>query len=233
MATLSLGSIGRAALDLLYPPRCAICGSGGDFLCATCFDGLPLADGPRCDVCWLPVWSAYCRACETNEPAFSALRSAFRYTGEVRTLVHAFKYGGQSSLAPSLAAPMLDACVTGGLRADVVVPVPVTGLRRRTRGYNQAGLLAAELARALDLPATEALRRRGFAGQQARSASAEERRRNVAGVFAVAKPEAIEDRRVLLVDDIATTCATLDACAQRLLDAGARDVVALTLARED
>jgi ComF family protein len=152
---------------------------------------------------------------------------------EVRTLVHAFKYGGQSSLAPSLAAPMLTAYVDGGLHADLVVAVPMTGLRRRTRGYNQAALLARELGRAADLPATDALRRRGFAGPQARSASADDRRRNVADAFAVSRPDAIEDRRVLLVDDIATTGATLDACARVLLAAGARDVVALTLARED
>jgi ComF family protein len=233
MATLTFSSLGRAALDLLYPPRCAVCGRHGDFLCAACYDGLPLADGPRCDACWLPASWGDCRACAQHEPAFTALRSAFRYVDDVRTLVHAFKYGGQSSLAPSLAAPMLDAYVSGGLHAEVIVAVPMTGLRQRRRGYNQAALLARQLSRALDLPYSDALRRRGFAGQQARSSGADERRRNVAGVFSVAKPQAIEYQRVLLVDDIATTGATLDACARSLLDAGARDVVALTLARED
>jgi ComF family protein len=233
MAALTLASIGRAAVDLVYPPRCVVCGRNGDFLCEACYARLPFADGARCDVCWLPVWTDECKACARYEPAFTALRSAFRYVDDVRKLVHAFKYGGQTSLAPYLAAPMLEAAAEGGLSPEAVVPVPMTGLRKRTRGYNQAALLAREVARGLEVPMVEAVKRRGGVGQQAKSASAEERRRNVAGVFSVSRTDAVLDRRVLLVDDVATTGATLDACAGVLLDAGAREVTALTLARED
>src|SRR5690606_37665602 len=119
------------------------------------------------------------------------------------------------------------------LGADVIVPVPLTGLRRRQRGYNQAALMARELSKALDIPAADALSRRGHAKPQAGPPSAEQRRRNVEGVFSVAKPDAIAGSHVLLIDDVATTGATISACAEVLLEAGAAAVSALTLARED
>jgi ComF family protein len=116
---------------------------------------------------------------------------------------------------------------------DLVVPVPLAGSRGRRRGYNQAGLLATVLAEAAGQPLLEALRRRRSTPSQAASASAEERRRNVAGAFAVRDGVALDGRRVLLIDDVATTGATLDACARPLLAAGAAEVRALTFARED
>jgi ComF family protein len=231
---VSLRTIGRAALDLLYPPRCALCGRSGALVCDACADSLPRADGARCNDCWLPLRSGGpCRACAEHPLALTRLRSAFRYEGEVRRLVHAFKFGGQNGLAPSLGALLTDTYVSHHLEAAVIVPVPLTGMRRRTRGYNQASLMAQELGRALDLPVVDALTRRRFPGAQASSATAVERWRNVAGAFSVARPEAVADKRVLLVDDVATTGATLDACARELLAAGAASVSGLTLARED
>src|SRR3970282_1693081 len=114
---------------------------------------------------------------------------ALRYAEDVRTLVHAFKYRGLSCLAPLLAAPMVDELVEAGIEADLIVAVPMTGMRQRQRGYNQASLLARELGRALDLPVSDALRRRRFAGQQAKSATSDERRRNVEGAFEASKPQ--------------------------------------------
>jgi len=234
MANLSLSAIGRAALDILYPPRCALCGRDGALLCDACLALLPRADGRRCEVCWLPLGSyEACRACAEHRVALTRLRSAFRYEGETRRLLHAYKFGGQSSLAPLLARSLAECFAAHGLAADVVVPVPLTGRRRRQRGYNQALLLARELAKGLGLPAVEALRRRRFPGPQSRSASAEERRRNVEGAFEVADAAGVAGRRVLLIDDVATTGATLDACARALLAAGAAEALALTLARED
>jgi ComF family protein len=229
----TLASIGKAALDVLYPPRCVVCGRHGDFLCTNCFAKLPRAEGPRCEVCWLPVWSEVCRACPEQQPAFTALRSAFRYADEVRTLVHAFKYRGLSCLAPLLAETMVDAVLDAGFDADLILAVPMTGMRQRQRGYNQAALLARELGTALGLPVGDALRRRRFAGQQAKSATAVERRLNVEGAFEIAGRQTVAGVRFLVVDDIATTGATLDACSRVLRDAGAREVIAVTLARED
>lgn len=234
MANLNLAALGRTALDLVYPPRCVLCGHGGAFLCAPCLWSLPRAEGRRCDACWLPLdASSACRSCGEHALALSHLRSVFRYDGDVRRLVHSFKFGRQRVLAPVLAQPMAARFKAAGLTADLVVSVPLSGMRRRLRGFNQAALLAAAIGRTLDLPVAEALRRRRFAGPQAKSASAEERRRNVVDAFATTRSDYVDGRRVLLVDDVATTGATLEACARVLLDAGAREVIGLTFARED
>ncbi len=232
MVTRNLGRIGEAALDLIYPPRCALCEKQGSFLCDECLDKLPRADGQRCDVCWLPRRGSSCQTCAEHPIFLNRLRSVFRYGGEVQRLVQAFKFQGQSSLGRTLAAQLTGCYAEHAFAADIVVPVPLSGARRRRRGYNQAALLAREVARELGLPMSEAMRRLGNPTPQARS-TAEQRRRNVSGVFEVAKSEAVAGRRVLLIDDVATTGATLSACAEALLATGASEVIGLTLARED
>ena len=115
---------------------------------------------------------------------------------------------------------MIETYERAGLTADVIVPVPLTGMGRRLRGYNQAALLANELSKATGVPVLEALSRKRSVKQQARSASADERRRNVEGAFEVRRGADIGGQTVLLIDDVATTCATLDACARELLQVG-------------
>ncbi|HEX5368137.1 MAG TPA: ComF family protein [Dehalococcoidia bacterium] len=151
----------------------------------------------------------------------------------MRRLVHGFKFGGQSCLGEALSQQLYEAYEQQGLEVDVIASVPLTGLRRRTRGYNQASMLAQNVAHWLALPYVEALSRRGRSMPQAQSPSADQRRLNVAEAFGVRDSAAIEARRVLLIDDVATTGATLNACARELLNAGASEVYGLTLARED
>jgi ComF family protein len=151
----------------------------------------------------------------------------------VREAVHALKYNHLSALARPMAAPMAAYLEAEALPVDIVVPVPLFGRRQRLRGYNQSALLAREVTRLLGLPLAErGLGRRRDTLPQARSVDAEARRRNVAGAF-VGEKRRVEGRRVLLVDDVMTTGATLDACAQALRQAGAASVWALTFARED
>jgi len=228
-----LRSVGRMALDLVYPPVCGVCGRPGAFVCAGCLDGLPRTNGARCEVCWLPLRGTHCYACTSRPLPLEMLRAPFRYEGDVRHVVRAFKFDGQSSLAPLLAAQLSEAYEDHRFDADLIVPVPLTGARKRWRGYNQALLLARELGRLQQLPLVEAMRRRGSTAAQAESSGVEQRLRNVEGVFSVSKPEAVQGQRVLLIDDVATTCATLSACAAQLLTEGASAVLALTVARED
>ena len=233
MQLSGLSRIGRLALDLIYPPRCAVCGTGGAMLCGRCREGLPRADGTRCDRCWLPLRGAACVACAEATPRLDRLRSIFRYEGGVIHLVHALKFAGQSSLAPDLGGLLTEAWEQHGLDTDVIVPVPLTAQRRRIRGYNQSLLMAREVSRHTGVAVAEALRRAGHSQPQAGSASADQRRRNVEGVFSPAKGQDVRGARVLLIDDVATTGATLNACASVLLEAGAAAVSGLTLARED
>jgi ComF family protein len=234
MTTQMLAQAGRFVLDLVYPPRCVLCGAGGVFLCPGCAAALPKADGDRCNRCWAPLWSGVCRHCAEREPAVTALRSAFRYEGDVRRLVHAFKFQGQSCLAEPLGDSLAHMVEDhGGIEADGLVPVPLRGGRQRRRGYNQASLLARQVGLRLRLPVLDLLARQGRAQPQAQSASAEQRRRNVEGAFSLKRDAVVRGLSLLLIDDVTTTGATLDACARVLLDAGSAAVGAATLARED
>jgi len=230
------------ALDLVFPPRCLACGAFGAFLCDACLRSAPRAEPPRCPVCWMPVLSPAegpgaggqpCPRCRRKRPAFEGARSPFVYDGAAKRAVHALKYDGVSAVAPAMAAAM-----AGSLRDWVppvaaLIPVPLAGGRRRRRGYNQSQLLARAVARDAGLPVlSRALVRRHAAPPQARSADEAARRANVAGAFA-ADASRLPAGGVLLIDDVMTSGATLDACARALRSAGSGPVYTLTFARED
>ena len=233
-----LSTLGRAALDLLFPPRCVLCGRHGTSLCEGCAGVLPRADPPRCPRCWSPQPPGWgCRHCDESASdglALEGLRSLYVFREGTRDLVHALKYSYHSTLASPMGELMARYLQGAPLTGDVLVPVPLHSRRQRTRGYNQSFLLAREISRRLGLPlAAGALLRRRDTPPQARAVEADARRRNVAGAFDC-RPGALAGRRVLLVDDVTTTGATLDACARVLLTpGGASSVWALTFARED
>lgn len=157
----------------------------------------------------------------------------FVYEGPVREAVQALKYRGVAALAAPMASLMARYLREEPPGADFLVPVPLHSLRRRLRGYNQSELLARELSAGLGLPlAARALARQRSTPPQARAAGESERHANVAGAFEGRRAD-VEGRKVLLVDDVMTTGATLDACALALREAGAARVHALTFARED
>ncbi len=176
--------------------------------------------------------TAPCSRCRAHQPAFRAARSAFVYEGAARAAVHALKYDGVSALARPLAHLMLEPLRDWAPPVDALVPVPLAGRRRRTRGYNQSELLAQEIARSVGLRLERrAIVRRWAGAPQVGQADEEARRRNVSGAFA--RGPAPVQGGVLLIDDVLTTGATLDACARVLLGGGAEAVYALTFARED
>lgn len=230
---MSLRFAGRLVVDLMFPPRCALCRSEGAFICDRCTATLPRADGDRCDRCWLPLRYGRCFACEGYEPAFEALRSCFSYGGGVHDLVHALKFKRQSALAEPLGRFLAETIEEHALEADAVVPVPLHTMRRRDRGFDQALLLAREAVKNTKLPVIEALERRTNTPAQARSMDAKARRLNVRDAFSLRPGRDIDGRTLLLVDDVATTGATLDACARVLLAGGAASVLAVTVARDD
>jgi ComF family protein len=220
------------ALDLVFPPRCVSCDSFGSFICARCSAEMVPADGSRCLSCWMPVDAAHpCRRCRTHRLALREIRSAFVYEAAARDAVLALKFRGLSAVAPLMARSMA-ACLTDwDPPVESIISVPLSGHRRRLRGYNQSELLAKELSRLTGLPlARRALLRRGSTTPQVHLAG-DARLRNVVGAFAPGKlaPEG----SVLLIDDVITTGATLDACARVLLSAGVNAIYALTFARED
>jgi len=228
-----LGNAGRQAVDLLFPPRCAVCGCLESFLCSDCRASLPRAGPPRCPICWQPTSLGSCHRCEESRPSFDALRSPLIFEGGARELVHKLKYQNQSVLAAPMADLLFDFLSNSPLPADVLVPVPLFPRRKRVRGYNQSALLAQALARQLGLSVNErTLGRARNTASQARTGSSDERKANVRDAF-VCKDRRLAGNKVLLIDDVSTTGATLDACALALRQGGAGSVWALTFAHED
>jgi ComF family protein len=175
---------------------------------------------------------AECWRCRTRRPAFSGVRSVFVYDGAARKAVHSIKFRGTSALAPVMGSLMAEQLQWWRGDVKAIVPVPLAGHRRRTRGYNQSELLAREVARLTGLPlVSRALVRRRATAPQARQPGEQSRHRNVAGAFRAGSR--VPSGGILLIDDVVTTGATLDACARVLLNEGAGPVFALTFARED
>jgi ComF family protein len=218
-----------ALLDLLYPPRCAACGEPGEPFCAPCADAL-LPPGQGCPRCGRPGRATACGACLAGPPAFEAVQAGGLYGGPLADAIHALKYGDR----PALARP-LGRWLASRVRLPpgaLVVAVPLGRRRRLARGYDQAGRLAEQVARAGGATCLQgALRRvRETPPQVGRSRAT--RAANVAGAFA-ADPRRVAGRELVLVDDVVTTGATADAAARALLAAGASRVTVVALARAE
>jgi ComF family protein len=173
-----------------------------------------------------------CPSCVSWKAEIDGIRAPFKFDGVVRQAVHQLKYRNLRVLAGTLAQLMSDYLTDYPLPGEVLVPVPLHRKRLRERGYNQSELLARELGRLANLPVVDdCLVRERHAVPQARAMNVEERRRNVAGVFCC-RNDRLRGKQVLLIDDVATSGATLDACAAALKAAGAISVWGLVLSRE-
>jgi ComF family protein len=229
-----------AALDLLFPALCPVCvvplgADRRDPLCGTCWDRLPRIRPPLCAACGRPLGSVdpgacACPSCAAVPPAFDYARAAGRYDGPLRDALVALKFRGRRLLARPLADLVVEQC-GGALPADVdaLVPVPLARDRERARGFNQAALLAERLGARLGCRVRPGWLARCRATAPQTDLSAAERHANVRGAFAAAG--AVEDRHVVVVDDVLTTGATVTECARVLRRAGARTVGVLTVAR--
>jgi len=238
-----------------FPTECSLCATelSSDAklgICRACWASFEPWTGPLCTRCGLPFPSpraldscrAECGACRNDAPAFDGARSFGLYTGTLRQAILRMKFGADERLAARLgellAAPWHSLPAADEFDSSIIVPVPLHRSRRRERGFNQAEWLAAGLARALarqngraapQVVSTCLRRKRATPPQTGLSVAA--RRENLRGAFEVIKPEVLRARRVVLVDDVMTTGATLSACARALKHAGAMQVVCLTLAR--
>ena len=221
------------ALDLLFPQYCVGCGKEGDFLCSSCRQSLPEITPPLCPRCGRPQSSGIlCPSCVAWQAKIDGIRSPFRFDGVMRQAIHQLKYRNLRALVIPLAKLLHDYLIAYPLSAEVLVPVPLHPKRLRERGYNQSGLLAQELGKLTNLPVVEGcLIRRHHTPPQARTTTVEERWSNTADAF-VCRDRELRDRSVLLIDDVSTSGATLDACAAALKDAGANSVWGLVVARE-
>lgn len=234
MAVLSsINWLKDQAIEALFPSVCTGCGKEGSFFCPNCVRKLPHLRGPVCSVCGRPSVSAgICLECRGAPTIVDSIRAPFRFEGTIRSAVHQLKYKDIRALAPPLAGFLYTYIRENGLQADVLVPVPLYSTRLKERGYNQSELLATRLGKLTGWTVvTDALERVRDSAPQAKAASARERRRNVEGAFAC-RNQALQGRAVLLVDDVCTTGATLNACAQALKQLPVSSVAAITIARD-
>lgn len=233
--------VARAVIDTLVPPTCASCqgpvaADGG--VCGPCFNKITWIEAPVCARLGLPFAyeigpGALSALAIASPPPYQRARSAAVYAGRARELVHAFKFGDRPELADLLAGPMVRAGHEMVGEVDVVVAVPLDRLRLLSRRYNQAAVLAKAVAGRIERPFEPmALKRLRRARSQV-GLSGPARADNVRGAFAVdpARKAVIEGRRVLLIDDVITTGATVAAATRALKRGGAKSVDVLSFAR--
>jgi ComF family protein len=227
-------------VDVALPQLCASCREpvGDAGVCAACWSKLSFIAAPYCERLGIPFTydpgpGILSMEAIADPPAYHRARAAVRYDDIARTLVHALKYGDRLDLAPTMGRwmatagkPLLDG-------ADALVPVPLHWRRQWARRFNQSALLAEVVAKAADIPVSYRALKRVKATSQQVGLSQAARAQNVQGAFRVppdGKAE-VAGRRLILVDDVLTSGATMDACARALLRAGAAQVDALVFAR--
>ena len=234
-------AVGSSLLDLLLPRACVSCSrllDAGDAgpVCGRCWARLQELHYPRCDRCGHPMHHVKCSWCELLPPYVRAARSVCWIPGRTAApIIHALKYGGWSAAAEGMAERMArlpwPRDVIGERAA--LVPVPLSPVRLRERGYNQSALLANALATRWKLPVWESCLQRVRVTRTQTRLTPDERRGNVSGAFRVPEGAAAKLRGVhlVLVDDVVTTGATLAACAAELFGAGARVISIVTFGR--
>ena len=245
-----MSGAGDALVSVLFPAGCRLCErvlvhASTVPICEECLGSFPSLGGAACETCGQPLaaWSLggtreehaaeglVCPECQSREYGFDRARSYAIYkAGLVRAIV-LLKFERVEPLGRWFAERLAEVVRREGIAADVVVPVPLHRQREQERGYNQADLIAKPLARKLGLPYRAVLLVRTKPRPDKHILSLEERWDSVRGAFATRPGTQVDNLRVLLVDDVMTTGATLDACAKALRGAGAKSVIGLTVAR--
>ena len=236
-------------VDWLYPPRCRACagrihGWDGEYFCSSCRQRIQLVSHPLCNLCGRPFPDAggddhTCGVCLQRPPRFAAARAWACYPRDeltehpLRRVVQRYKYGHKVSLGKPLGRLMARGCqpFLNEINADIIVPVPLHPKRLRWRGFNQSVLLAREVSRFYGVPMDPFLLTRERETEPQTQLPEEDRRRNMRGAFALNPEKSIDERSVLLIDDVYTSGATVNECSRTLKRGGAEEVYVLTLAR--
>ena len=235
-----------ALISVIFPAGCRICDNllvdaGRVPICPECLTSFQRIPSPSCEICGRPLPGLtrqerellLCPACRDKTYAFDRARSFALYEGPLVQAILLLKFEQIEPLGAWFAERLAGLVHGEGneLATDIVVPVPLHRDRERERGYNQAALISRPLAKRLHLPHKAVLLMRTRARPDKRILSLEERWESVRGAFATRPGSQVDNLRVLLVDDVLTTGATLDACARALREAGAKSVIGLTVAR--
>jgi ComF family protein len=220
--------------DLIFPPICANCRQAGTLICADCYQQIQWIKKPICAGCGQMLGSntnqKLCKTCQAHPLPLKQICAATIFAEPISTIIHKMKYEGAFGLASNLADLMVSAWSEWETPVDLVVPIPLHPARQKNRGYNQSALIAQYFSKQLGYKfAPDVLKRARFTVPQV-GLNAEDRLKNVQNAFAAENCE-ISKMRILLIDDVCTTGATLASAAETLLEAGASAVSGYCLAR--
>lgn len=225
-------------IEFLFPPVCPVCGAPVSIhgeLCGDCFCCFEWIDSPKCERCGYPMdfasrEEARCPVCSCGDFELDWLRSACRYDEMSRSVMLPFKHGGRIKYACFMSRGMIWALRDVVADCDLIMPVPLARPRLIHRTYNQAMLLARPIAEAMKVPIdVDSVRRRHRPDMG--HMTPRQRKENIRGVFTVTRPERIRGRKILLVDDVYTSGATLSELRRVLMRAGAESVCGVTFCR--
>lgn len=225
--------ISNQLLDLFFPPYCVGCGKIGAFLCENCSVKILIPTEQTCPGCnKISPNGRYCARCRPKMQVIGIISAGYFKDEILKEAIHKFKYERLSSLSKILAGLMIERIKKEGVSFDIVSFVPSSKKRRAWRGYNQAELLAAEIASFFNKPSMPLLKKIKETKPQV-GLSKKNRQKNLAGCFVfIGKAGEIQGKKVLIVDDVVTTGTTLNECAKIIRQKGARTIWAATVAKE-
>lgn len=228
-----LKQLQNEVIKFVFPCVCIGCGKFSDFICVDCARKLPRLLPPICQRCGKPEPGAqYCPECWKKRNGIDSIRSVFIFEGIIRTAIHELKYYNLHAISGILGEYMALYYSQNNFAADYLIPVPLHERRLRERGYNQSELLAQKVSSLLGVPVlNNAVVRIIDNKPQARTISINERRNNVEDIFKC-EDKLVNMKNVVIIDDVCTSGATLEACAKALIKAGAQRTLGFTLARE-
>lgn len=228
----------------IFPRTCACCGRNMPVntvnnICETCFKSLAKNDGLKCVVCSMPLKDGgeHCYDCRHSKIYFNFLKTPYVYTGNIKKLIHSFKYSNRLFLAKDLSKPVADLIIKENWdkETDMVIPVPLHFIKKFTRGYNQTALLAAEISKIIKKPLYENILMRSSYTKPQFGLNRKDRNENLQNSFSINKKHEsfLKGKNILLIDDVATTCATANVCAELLKKSGAKKVFVAAVARTE
>jgi len=220
-------------IDWFFPPHCLGCNIEGEIICPDCYAAIKRVPKNTCPYCNAYVSkSGHCPHCNNHKPAYSKFRAFAYYGGVIREAVHHLKYQNDIGVSRVLAGYLLKVVQAENWDFDLIVPVPLSRRKFEQRGYNQAERLAIPLAKDFSTPlSTDALIRIKENDSQV-NLDVNSRRENVRGVFE-ADPAVVKGKKILLVDDVLTTGATMESASQALKDAKSGTIYAVTVGKSD
>ena len=231
MLTERLQQFAETGLDLLFPPTCAGCSKLGTRWCENCQAKVPKIGLPHCELCGLPRRDpGVCQKCVAQPPPYLKMRSWAVFDFPIQNALHSLKYRRNFTLGTAIADQITEFVMDLQLPVDLIIPVPLGRQRLKQRGYNQVALVAQPLARRLNLPYTDQAITKRLENRSQVGLSIAERQENVKDAY-LARQDIVCEKNILLLDDVATTGATIGSCSQAIMAAGAKGVYAITIAR--